>query len=245
MYSVGDVWIALGLATEGPRTEIMPHDELYARAKRPPQASQATLDGRECVKVEAAYDVTGSGGKDVEINWSVWHDVQRNYLILRKEYTQVGYDIRHTFQVVEFQEPMPGVIVPVRCQVKVLKGSELFREWDVTLRNVRVNIDILEQSLTLPKVPHGTLIHDQINEQEYAIDANWNRVGPAKHVSVRAYGTSVPGNKLFDQPSENEPPGVWQWVIFASAAVFVVAVFWFVLRFVLRRLRASKTPTAG
>lgn len=242
-YSLGEVWPTLLLSTDGPGGTVMPHDELYARAKRPPQASKVTLDGRECVKVEVAYDVQGFD-KPLEINLAVWHDVQRNSLVLRREYRQVGGDVLHAFQILEFQEPAPGVVVPVKSQIKVFGGSKLVSESEVSLRNVRVNTAIPEQSLALPPLPHGSHVSDRITEQDYTADSNWNRIGPATAAPAMRIQSGTLDGDLFSQPSVNEPPGFPQWIILASVAVFAVAVLWFGVRIIRRRIRAKNvSPT--
>lgn len=240
VFSLCDIRLPLLLAGEGPAGAVMPFDELYERAKRTPDVSRVTLDGRECVRVSVAFDVKGFG-KDVEINLEVWHDIKRNYLVLRKEYRQVGGNLKKEFQVTDFfEDPSSGVIVPVKSSIKAYVESELSDEWAISLRSTRLNTDVAEKSLVLPTIPRGMLIHDSIAGQQYKIDSKWNRIGPAAQRPTLIVDLQRTASESNDLPSQSEPTSYALWMVVGSIGLCIVAFVLIIVRYYRRSHAAGQ-----
>jgi hypothetical protein len=171
-----DVWRSMLMEFFGPSGARYDYDRFLDLANSPPRVEREMMDGHECIRVSMQCDT------DTGDEWSLtfWHDVSCNYLI-RKEAVIFGNkykDLPCEYEVLEFWEAAPGVVVPLRARLRGYDHGKLQVEEMTILSNVRVNEPLAKNVFLLPPVPAGTVVHDRIEGTNYPIDANWNRIGP-------------------------------------------------------------------
>lgn len=235
MIGLSDMWMGMLMVVVGPNGEPMPIDRLLDCAKRPPSASRVTEDGSMCVRVKMEYDA--ADGREVQL--TIWHDINRNYLVRKRTVAIKGADWRTVSTVTEFAEPVAGIFVPSKCRGQTFAQSKLIREWLITMSDTSVNSEIPLDALQLPTFPNGTVLHDRINETKYRIDSNWNQIGPASpDRRLKVAGPSL-GQSEFTSQSRSEPASSPRWLLSLSLALLVAVAIYLVFRMGRRNTRSE------
>ena len=230
MLGLADVWVGMQLAVIGPAAEPMGFDRLLEVATRPPRATRETMGGRPCVRVDVGWVTFGGSPTDV----AIWFDIGHNYLVRKTVWTDPKDGQQSLVaEVTEFAEPIPGVVVPVKChrlQPPGVAGD--VTDTVMSLSDLRVNQDIPARVFELPAIPANTTVSDQIKGSRYPADSNWNPIGPSTPYS--RYKVAAPAPEMVEtghsSASQSEPESAARWVIYASVAVLVVAIGYWVVR---------------
>ncbi len=222
MVGLSDMWMGMLMVIVGPKGQPMSIDRILESAKRPPSATKVTEDGRKCVRVSIDYDE--ADGREVQL--TLWHDIDCNYLVRKRTVTTKGTDWRSVSTVTEFAEPAPGVFVPSKCRGQTFVESKLVKEWLITMSGLSVNFEVRPNVLQLPAFPSGTVLHDRINETKYQIDSEWHQIGPASPDRVLKVASPSPGQSDFTSQSRSEPTPSARRLISLSLALLVgIAIY--------------------
>jgi hypothetical protein len=222
MPAMCDVWGEMMLHFYDSTFTRYDYSRFLNLSKRTPKAAREKLDGFDCVRVTMSFSAENG-----DFTYTFWHDIARNYLIrkMAMSYVTGKYATNTESEIHEFRELAPGVFVPVNRRLRVFEVDKLTQEIVTTLSNVKVNTIIADETLTLPFVPSGTVLHDRIDGTRYPIDANWKPIGPrvSDPIVQRVSKASEPGTEYRAQ-SEEEPGSRLWWLVPVSAAVLSAAV---------------------
>ena len=233
-----DAWREMLIEISGPEGGQLTLDRTLDAAEGPVRADRDPLDGRDCIRLRYSRTYP-TGAKE---NITQWHDVGRNYLICKMEvvYPNDASSMRSMLQVLDFIEPSPGVIFPVRVQREHFRKGEVFSVTVTTLSDVVINQPVLAASLALPPISRGTILHDRIEGNEGAVDSNWKPIGLMKPLTPRPVPPANRAPPADTAQSTSEPVSSSRWILGASVAIILLAgcvVF-------VRRLRAGYRSVA-
>src|SRR5262249_21616158 len=137
--------------------------------------------------------------------------------------TRIAPPRRGVCQVTDFIEPEPGVVFPVRVRRDHYRGGELYETTATSLADVVINKPVPAAALSLPAIPPGTALTDQLEGRRGRIDSTWNWTGPTtplrRVVKVGPGDAGVTGAA----PSPSEPTSTARWVLLVSVAVLLLA----------------------
>jgi hypothetical protein len=198
-------------------------DEFIKKSKLPPRLKRARLNGLDCLRLTLTIEQNGADTTDV-----LWLDPTHNYLVRKIEWDFTRTSGHFEAENVEFQEPQPGVFVPVRCIRRTVTGDNQ-KESATVLRNVRVNEAINDDVFRLPAIPSGTLLFDEIAGTKYPVDSQWRQIGKEQPlVKLRLAGTSSNEGVEYRTSSTREPRPWWRWLIPVSLAVLIcTTMLWY------------------
>jgi hypothetical protein len=150
-------------------------DRFLEFAQRPPQAIREKKDGHDCIRL--TLSIVSARGSESHI--TLWHDVDRNYLVWKRTRTNDKTSTRSEWEILEFAEPVSGVFVPMKCGRKWFgSDGELSSSAEITLADVEVNKPIPASAFQLPMIPPGTMLEDDISGTSYPINEKWEPIGP-------------------------------------------------------------------
>ena len=138
----------------------------------------------------------------------------------------------------DFREYQPGVFLPTRSRRETYADGKLISVRVTTLSNVVVNSPINDSVFTLPPIPNGTPMQDNVLGHEILVSSDWRPIGKPTSNSSRsalASGSSVDASGEVRTQSTSEPTPTSRWLLLAAALGLLVAA----ALFAVRRLRTS------
>ncbi|AWM39909.1 hypothetical protein C1280_24820 [Gemmata obscuriglobus] len=239
-FGPGDVWREMLIELTGPAGGQLDLDQLLTAADGPVRADREKLDGRECVRLR--FSATYPSGAKERV--TLWHDIGRNYLVCRVlvERPDLPTSRYSVLQVLDFIEPQPGVVFPVKVRREHFRNGEMFSATVATLTDVTINKLLPPDALALPQVPRGTTLHDRIEGKEGPIDSDWKPLGvmrPAAPPPLPPAPKVAPADAPA-VPSTSEPVSTGRWVLSGSLVLLVLAAG----VAVVSRVRARRNSTA-
>ncbi len=159
-----------------------------------------------------------------------WFNPRVNYLIRKfisfppGEYSQ---SIHFEHEVIEFAEPAPAVYVPVIVEHRCYKNKALRATIRTILSDLKVNHNLAESDLYIPKIA-GMKCIGMDREIQFTVDAAGNRVGPETPIKLaKVVPTPYEGEREFNYtPYEVSRPSTrwWIWILIASVCLLLLGV---------------------
>jgi hypothetical protein len=204
----------------GPNGGRYDFDRFLEFAQRPPQTSRVKEDGHDCVRLTlSAVSTTGL----VE-NATLWHDVDRNYLVWKMRVTDEKPSDRSEIEILEFTEAAPGIFVPTKCRRDAYRHGELRSREEITLSDVEVNKTIPASVLQLPAIPAGTMLDDKIRGARYPINEKWEAIGPSSPILQYSVPDESEGVRSdYQSQSTSEAKPLSRLLVLASLLVLAIA----------------------
>jgi len=233
LISPNDIWRLGLLRMTGPNGPV-DMDGLLDAANSTPRATRVTEKGQDCIRVELEYT---RNGEEKEI--ALWYDIKRNYLVRKMVTGRKGSSHRTVVEVQEFIEPVSGISFPKSRTCQNLENGRLEDSNLLTLDNIKINIDIPDQVFEPPPIPSGCILHDHVTETEYPVDANWQKIGPARRAPRIAVPDVAPPSSqtAYSTSSTDEPTPLGWRVLMGSVAALGVLALIAAIRFGWRQLR--------
>lgn len=216
-----DVWTNMLIDFPGPDGGHYDFDRSLEFAQGPPQASRVKENGHNSIRL-TMNSVSTTG---IEYHVTLWHDVDRNYLVWKKTVTNDKYANRSENEILEFVESVPGVFIPTRGRGQWLGvDGELASREEITLSDVEVNKPIPASVLQLPAIPSGTMLDDHIRGVRYSINENWQPIGPESTIpGLAVVSTSDQARSDYHSQSTSEAKPLSRLLVPVSLVILVVA----------------------
>jgi hypothetical protein len=199
-------------------------DELLRRPVERVNAEEAVSEGLSLVKISTRLE-----GRD----WEIWVDPAVNHLIRKavQSYPLPNKAVlRMECEITGFRETAPSVYFPEGVRQRHFMGDKLVADNLVHFREVRVNQPI-PAGIFRMKFPAGIWMEDRIQQVNYKIDENGERLGPSVPTQE---ALAAPPTKTRTATVE-EPPAFTRWPLVAGAVCLAAAAGTWVIR--RRRLR--------
>lgn len=217
-----DVWSQMLIEFFGHDGGQYDFDRFLNFAKDTPRLTRARLHGIDCARLKMSIP-----NGEHELHFVIWHDVARNYLVRKIETTFSQSSDQLEAENVEFDEPSPGIFIPVRCVRKATTNGRT-SESVTTLSDVKVNEPIAPSVFQLPAISSGTMLDDHVSGTIYPVDGQWRKIGPEKPLVTVKLALPTDEEPTYYSPSSREPRSPWWWVILASLALLAVGgVLWY------------------
>ena len=195
-------------------------DALLAKASGGVVAKRDRLDGEECVSL--GLSIANQRGQAHD--FTLWLAPSKNYLI--RKYACVANASagqRHEEVVTAWAEPAPGVFVPTAARSDAYDKGRLYHSRRATATDLVVNAPIGSETMALPALPSGSLLHDTIDGVTGKVDSKWRPIGPMKPVApIVAPPQSPQAAVEYTAQSTTEPRSAGFWVLTASGGLLTL-----------------------
>lgn len=219
--SGSDVWTTMLIDFPGPDGGHYDFDQLLEFAQGQPKASRVKEDGHNSICLTLnTLSTTG-----MEYHVTLWHDVDRNYLVWKETVTNNKYSNRSENEILEFVEPVPGVFIPTKCRGQWFGvDGELDSREEMNLSDVEVNKPIPASVLQLPAIPSGTMLDDRIRGVRYPVNENWQPIGPERPIpGLAVVSTSDQASLDYHSQSASEAKPLTRLLVPVSLVILVIA----------------------
>jgi hypothetical protein len=223
-----DVWTKMLIDFPGPDGGHYDFDRSLEFAKGQPRASRVKEDGHNSIRLTMnCVSTTG-----IEYYVTLWHDVDRNYLVWKKTATNDRYSNRSENEILEFVEPVPGVFIPTKCSGQWFgEDGELASREEITLSDIEVNKPIPASVFQLPAIPSGTLLDDHIRGVRYPINENWQPIGPERPIpGLAVVSKSDQASSDYHSQSTSEAKPLSRLLVPVSLVILVTACICLIYR---------------
>ena len=200
-----DAWTELLLGHCDAEGRPTSYDDLF-RSGTPGRARRTDVGGSSYVVVPLT--LRGAGGERVIATF--WHSVAHNYLVAKREMVSDTTPEVALAEITEWAEPEPGVHLPLKCVRSVTRDGVVLNRRETTLSEVAVNKPVPRSALTLPPIPTGTILADEVAGTTGPVDATWTPIGPRTQlVKIIAPPAPSPDRPSSQSASEPTPAGFW------------------------------------
>lgn len=198
-----DVWDEMLLnfpIPSGPKGSM---SELVKSLKNKPNCEKVLKDGLNLLelKVEQVFN-----GKKLFFKYLI--DTNKNYLVVERE-TRYEKNSEYVMcKIVEFKQLSNGIIFPIKEIRSFYNNGKKTQERTTEIKNLFVNSSIDPEFLTLPEIPHGTLLTDEIEGRRGYVDSSWKwikKIGPSggtQTIPLVETGTDIVGQQSVNEPWE-------------------------------------------
>lgn len=219
-FSWGDIWRRMAIDHSDQDGRRCNYDMVLDRIGKNARLARDRIAGRECVRIEVAEK--HKSGRTMMLK--MWHDVGYNYLVRKFE----SYDIsdptnRNVVEISEFVEAAPGIVVPTKCQLDVIRADHTERSYVTEISDVRLNQPIDETAFDLPSIPKGTNFQDFIRGTSGQIGHDWKTEGPTTPIR-RDILTPSSNDPVEGQTTETERWSLDKYLLCTSIIVFVLCI---------------------
>lgn len=216
-----DVYYEMLLSLKSPDGNFADLEELIAASTSKVEVATRHLDGDECVAIAfALVSKTGS-----QSQYTYWLARSKNYLIQQIDCIR---DKQYAYKrkITSWDEPIPGVIVPIASELTALKDGKIWDGRTAVLSGVVVNEPIPASVMALPPLPRGSLLTDKIAGVQGNVDANWRPIGKMKPYApvVLPPQTVSPDAAEHTTQSTTEPTSTGDWIVLASMGLLIAGL---------------------
>jgi hypothetical protein len=209
------------LSLKSPDGNFADLEELIAASTSKVEVATRQLDGDECVAIAFAL-VSKTGSQSEYIYWLAR---SKNYLIQQIDCIR---DRQYAYKrkITSWDEPIPGVIVPIASELTALKDGKIWDGRKAILSGVVVNKPIPASVMALPPLPRGSLLTDKIAGVQGNVDANWQPIGKMKpYVPVVLPSQAVRLDAAeHTTQSTTEPTSTGTWIVLASLGLLIAGL---------------------